>query len=76
MFNTNISTLDIEKETAKAYGINFGGGVAWFPKSQVSIDWQTEANHNGIRRGVFSLPKWLARNKGMYFMAQGCYWIS
>ena len=76
MFNTNISTMDIEKETDKAYGINFGGGVAWFPKSQVTITWQTEANRNGIKHGTISIPKWLARNKGLYFFAPGTYWIS
>lgn len=76
MFNTNISTLDIEKETEKAYGINFGGGVAWFPKSQVNITWQTEPNHNGIRHGFISIPQWLARNKGLYFMHKSCYWIA
>ena len=68
MFNVTIDKANIEKETEKAYGFDFGdGGITWLPKSQVSIEWAEPMPH--MKPGTLTIPMWLAKNKGMYRMA-------
>lgn len=47
-------TADIEIETEKAWRLNDGKTAEWVPKSQV------ENNHDG----TFTMPEWLAKDKG------------
>jgi hypothetical protein len=47
-------TATLEGETAKAFRINDGTKTEWVPKSQV------EKNDDG----TFTMPEWLARDKG------------
>lgn len=45
----------IVRETASAFLLDHGDGEAWVPKSQV------ENNHDG----TFTMPEWLATERGM-----------
>ena len=59
LVKTTIGTGNFERETEKARAFDFGTGLVWFPKSQITvekIDYMTT---------TITLPVWLAQAKGM-----------
>jgi hypothetical protein len=61
--NTRVQTTlgpgNFVRETEKAFALDFGTGIVWFPKSQAS--WETHDHMTA----TLTLPVWLAQAKGM-----------
>ena len=53
----DIDTTHLIRETDKAYQVeDLAGGFTWLPKSLVEYD---------KRDGVFTMPRWLAEDRGL-----------
>jgi hypothetical protein len=52
----------LKHETERAYLINDGGEDVWVPKSQVE---KYAATNNGPSVFIFTMPRWLAHDKGL-----------
>lgn len=60
-----IATGNFERETEKAYLIDFGAGGVWFPKSQMDI-WECTDEPEYARHVFIVMPIWLAKAKGIW----------
>lgn len=57
-------TLHLHHETSLAYRVSDDGedkGAVWLPKSQVEVEMLGPRGNEGI----FTLPQWLAQDKGL-----------